>query len=148
MPFDGWPLWNTQEGRLWMQDMQLYTIAAAALFLLCAAAFRGAPVLPVLVGAVLLVAADAVVIRAHLLALSTLPWLVAGGLLVGMAVWSVAPRLGRSSISWLRGHRLVILVAVLAAYLAPGAYFGKVFQVPGAPTPPVLLLVIVGVPPC
>jgi hypothetical protein len=140
---DAWPGWATEEGRLWMQELQASGIVCAALCLLCAAAYRGRPVLPTLIGAVVLAAVDMVVVRQGWTTPRLLPWLIAGGLIVGMAAWSASVRRLRPAH---RPQRLVITIAVLAAFLVPGSFFPRFYVVEGVQAPPVLLLVAVGLP--
>jgi hypothetical protein len=140
---DAWPGWTTEEGRLWMQELQVSAIVCAALCLLCAAAYRGRPVGPTLVGAAALVAVDMAVVRQDWTTPRLLPWLVAGGLIVGIAAWLASTRRLRPAH---RPQRLVITVAVLAAFLVPGSFFPRFYVVKGVQAPPVLLLVAVGLP--
>ncbi len=142
----GWPGWTTEEGRLWMHELQLSGIVCAALCLLFAAAYRGRPLLPVLGGSAVLLAVNMAVVRAGATNLRLLPWLAAGGLLLGVAVWWVATRNGPSAQHPHRPRRLVITITVLAALLVPGSFFPRFYIVPGVQAPPVLLAVAVGLP--
>jgi hypothetical protein len=140
---DAWPGWTTEESRLWMQELQVSAIVCAALCLLCAAAYRGRPVGPTVVGAAALVAVDMAVVRQGWTTSRLLPWLVAGGLIVGIAAWLASTRRLRPAH---RPQRLVITIAVLAAFLVPGSFFPRFYVVEGVQAPPVLLLVAVGLP--
>lgn len=137
----GWPQWTSEEGRLWMHELQLSAIVCAALCLLCAAAYRGRPVLPTLAGSIALLAVNMVVVRGGWTTPRLLPWLAAGGLILGIAAWSASTR--RRPIG--RPRRLVITITVLAAFLVPGSFFPRVY-VADRQAPPALLLVAVGLP--
>jgi hypothetical protein len=142
----GWPGWTSEEGRLWMQELQLSCIVVAALCLLCAAAYRGRPLIPTLAGSATLLAVDMTVVRAGWTTPRLLVWLAAGGLIVGMAAWwtSTRPRTNRHRERDRR--RLVITITVLAAFLVPGSFFPRIYVSEGVQTPPVVLLVVVGLP--
>ncbi len=128
-----------------MHELRLFAILCAALCVVLAAAYRGAPVLPALAGAAVLLAADVVAMRQGWLTLRALPLLAAGGVLAGMAAWWVANRWGRHGARGLvRGRGLVVSVTVLSAFLAPGIYIHR--MAPHKQAPPAVLLVAVGLP--
>jgi hypothetical protein len=141
----GWPGWNSEEGRIWMQDLQLYAIGCAALCVLFAAAYRGAPVLPVLAGTVVLLVADVAVVHWHATRIELLPWLVGGVILLGAIVWAASVHLGRHSRRDADSRRaMVVRLTVMAAFLVPGIYIHRF--VPRSGLPPAVLLVAVGLP--
>ncbi|MFY1634230.1 hypothetical protein ACN27F_13270 [Solwaraspora sp. WMMB335] len=141
----GWPQWSTEEGRVWMHELQLTGIVCAALCLLIAAAYRGRPLLPTLAGSAVLVGVNMAVVRGGWTTPRLLPWLAAGGLVLGIVVWSVSTR---PAVARRRppARRLVITITVLAAFLVPGGFYTRVYIVPDVSAPPVLLLVAVGLP--
>ena len=142
----GWPEWTTEEGRLWMHELQLFSIVCAALCLLCAAAYRGRPLLPTLAGSTVLLAVNMTVVRAEWTTPQLLPWLAAGGILLGMAAWWASMRLAAKRRRQRPPRRLVITITVLAAFLVPGSFFPRIYVVEGTQAPPILLLVVVGLP--
>jgi hypothetical protein len=141
----GWPEWSSEEGRLWMHELQLSGIVCAALCLLCAAAYRGRPVLPALAGSATLLAVNMVVVREGWTTPRLLPWLAAGGLVVGAGAWWASRWLTTRRPAG-RPHRLLITITVLAAFLVPGSFFPRIYVQPGVQAPPVVLLVVVGLP--
>jgi hypothetical protein len=145
-PPAGWPGWTTEEGRLWMHELQVFAIVCAALCLLCAAAYRGRPLGPTLAASAVLLATTMTVVRTGWTAPRLLPWLAAGGLLLGMAAWAAATRWATRSRRPGNPYRLVVTVAVLAAFLVPGSFLPRAYVVRGVQAPPVLLLVAVGLP--
>ncbi|MEH1130173.1 hypothetical protein [Micromonospora sp. CPCC 206061] len=143
----GWPDWRTSEGLLWMHELRLFAIVVAALSLLIAAAYRGAPLLPALGGAVVLLAVDTGVAAAGWDTPRALPVLAVAGLLVGAAAWrACAWFAARDRRGPARRRTLLLTVTVLAAFLAPGIYVGRIVPVPGVQTPPSVLLAAVGLP--
>ncbi len=142
----GWPQWSTEEGRLWMHELQLLSIVCAALCLLCAMAYRGRPVLPTATGATILIATNVIAVREQWTTPRLLAYLAAGGLLLGMAAWWWATqRPGTGQPPGPRARRLVITVTITAALLVPGSFLPRVYAL-GKQAPPVLLLVAVGLP--
>ncbi|HYN94111.1 MAG TPA: hypothetical protein VES42_09720, partial [Pilimelia sp.] len=143
----GWRDWNTHEGRLWMHELRLFAILSAALCLLLAGAFRGAPLLPAIGGTAVLLAVDTAVAGAGLASLRALPSVVVAGLAVGAAAWWAALRLGERD---RRGddhrRRLVAGVTLFTVVVAPGIHLHRIVPVPGVQTPPSVLLVAVGLP--
>ncbi|GIH08465.1 hypothetical protein Rhe02_65320 [Rhizocola hellebori] len=142
----GWPQWDTQAGRVWMHELQLSGIVCAALCLLLAAAYLGRPLLPTLAASAVLLAVNMVVVREGATSVRLLPWLAAGGILLGMAVWWAATRKRPDGQHPHRSRRLVIAITVLAAFLVPGSFFPRFYIVAGVQAPPVLLAVAVGLP--
>jgi hypothetical protein len=140
----GWPGWSTEEGRVWMHELQLSGIVCAALCLLLAGAYRGRPLLPALAGSVVLLAGNMVVVRQDWITPRLLPWLAAAGLLLGAATWRATIRRGTARAP--RPRRLVIAITMLAAFLVPGSFFPRFYVPDGVPAPPLLLLVAVGLP--
>jgi hypothetical protein len=140
----GWPGWSTEEGRVWMHELQLSGIVCAALCLVLAGAYRGRPLLPALAGSVVLLAGNIVVVREDWITPRLLPWLAAGGLLLGAAAWWATIRRGTGPAP--RPRKPVIAVTVLAAFLVPGSFLPRFYMPDGVPAPPVLLLVTVGLP--
>lgn len=141
----GWAEWTTEEGRMWMQELQLFAIVCAALCFLCAMAYRGRPVLPALGGSTVLIATTMTVVRAQWTTPRTLVFLALGGLLLGMAAWWASLRLAARQGWRHRPRRLVITVTVLAAVLIPGSFFPRIYAL-GKAVPLSLLLVAVGLP--
>lgn len=141
----GWPEWSSEEARLWMHELQLSGIVCAALCLLCAAAYRGRPVLPALAGSAILLAGNMLVVREGWTTPRLLPWLAGGGLVLGAGAWS-ASRWLASRRPDARPRRLLITVTVLAAFLVPGSFFPRIYVRPEVSVPPVVLLVVVGLP--
>ncbi|WP_148083681.1 hypothetical protein [Micromonospora sp. Llam0] len=141
----GWPGWSSEEGRVWMHELQLCSIICAALCLLLAAAYRGRPLLPTLTGSVVLLGVNMAVVRGGWTDPRLLPWLAAGGLILGIAVWlaSTRPAVARRPPEQTR--RLVITITVLAAFLVPGGFLAR-WYLGDRQAPPVLLLVAVGLP--
>jgi hypothetical protein len=82
-----------------------------------------------------------IVVRAHWTMPRLLPFLAAGGLLLGAVVWWLSNRLRGAR----RPRRLVIAITILAAILVPGSFFPRVYAL-GKQAPPSLLLVAVGLP--
>lgn len=142
----GWPEWTTEEGRLWMQELQLSCIVCAALCLLFAAAYRGRPLLPALAGTAVLLAVNMAVVRGGWTTPRLLPWLVGGGLILGALAWSAATRSRPDPHRRDRPRRLVITITVLAAILIPGSFMARAYISPGLQAPPILLAVAVGLP--
>ncbi|WBC18314.1 hypothetical protein O7543_15190 [Solwaraspora sp. WMMA2080] len=142
----GWQGWSTQEGRVWMHELQLCGIVCAALCLLCAAAYRGRPLRPTLAGSVVLLGVNMVVVRGGWADARLLPWLAAGGLVVGIVVWAASTRPAMTRRPPARPRRLVVTITVLAAFLVPGGFLARLYIVPGVSAPPSLLLVAVGLP--
>jgi hypothetical protein len=141
----GWPGWTTEEGRLWMHELQLSTIVAAALCLVCAAAYRGRPLAPALAGAATLLAINMTVVNQDWAEPRLLPWLAGGGLILGQAAWLASTRPAAAQRPLRHPRRLVITVTVLAAFLAPAGFLHRIYAV-DRPAPPSLLLVAVGLP--
>lgn len=137
----GWPGWTWEEGRLWMQELQLLGIACTALCFLLALARLGRPVWPTLAGAAALLAVDLTVVHEDWAVPALLPWLVAGGLLLGTAAWSVSIRLG--PLPEHRSRRLVVTAVLLAAFLLPYPFFARGYA-DGRAARPILLLVVAG----
>jgi hypothetical protein len=129
-----------------MQELQLTAIVCAAICLLCAAAYRGRPLVPVLTGAAALLAVNMAVVRYDATTPRLLPWIGAAGLVVGIAAWWASHRPTAGPRRHDHGRRLVVAVAVLAAFLVPGGLFPRAYMVEGVQAPPVLLLVVVGLP--
>lgn len=142
----GWPDWSTEEGRVWMHELQLFSIVCAALCLLYAAAYVGRPLLPVLAGSAVLLAANMVVVREEWTSPRLLPVLAGGGLLLGIAAWSASTWLGTGRGRPPRPRRLVITITVLAAFLVPGIFLPRFYVREGVQAPPVVLLIVVGLP--
>lgn len=142
----GWPEWTSEEGRLWMHELQLSSIICAALCLVYAAAYRGRPVLPAVTGAAVLLGVNMVVVREDWITPRLLPWLAGGGLLLGIAAWSAASWLAAGWGRPRRPRRLVITITILAAFLVPGSFLPRFYVQEGLQAPPVLLLVVVGLP--
>jgi hypothetical protein len=141
----GWPGWNSEEGRVWMQDLQLYAIGCATLCLLFAAAYRGAPLLPAGTGAAVLLGADVVVVHWHATRPDLLPWLAGGAVLLGAVVWRASVHLGQRSRRDAASRRtMVVWLTVMAAFLVPGVYIHRL--VPHPDPPPAVLMVAVGLP--
>jgi hypothetical protein len=138
-----WPVWSKEEGRVWIQDMQLYAIVCTTLFFLCATAYRRLPLVPGLAGAAVLLAADIVIVRLGLFHLGAMPWLIAGAMLLGLLAWRHALRIGRANpTGGQRGRPLVVVVSVLAAYLVPAPHSAWTSQGMAPATPPALLMVL------
>ena len=142
----GWPEWTSEEGRLWMHELQLSSIVCAALCLVYAAAYRGRPVLPALAGSAVLLGVNMVVVREDWITPQLLPWLAGGGLLLGIAAWSAVTRLATWWGPPRRPRRLVITITILAAFLVPGSFLPRFYVREGLQAPPVLLLVVIGLP--
>jgi hypothetical protein len=127
-----------------MHELQLSGIVCAALCLLLAGAYRGRPLLPALAGSVVLLAGNIVVVREGWITPRLLPWLAAGGLLLGAAAWWATIRRGTGPAP--RPRKPVIAITVLAAFLVPGSFLPRFYMPDGVPAPPVLLLVTLGLP--
>ncbi|WP_203914684.1 hypothetical protein [Rhizocola hellebori] len=142
----GWLEWSSEEGRLWMHELQLSGIICAALCFVAAMAYRSRPVLPALIGSAVLVATNMAVVRWEWTTPRLLPYLAGGGLVLGIAAWWWSSLRLSTRRPWEhRSRRLVITVTVLAAVLVPGSFFPRVYAL-GKQAPPVLLLVAVGLP--
>lgn len=142
----GWPDWTTEEGRLWMHELQLSGIVCAALCLLCAAAYRGRPLLPTLAGSGVLLAVNMAVVREGWATPRLLPYLAVAGLVLGAAVWWASIRRPPRRSAQSRPRRLLITITVLAAFLVPGSFMPRAYVVAGVQAPPVVLLVVLGLP--
>ena len=140
----GWPEWTTEEGRVWMHELQLFGIVCATLCLMLAGAYRGRPVRPAVAAAALLLAGNVVIVRGDWLTVRLLPWLAAGGLLLGAVAWWATVRRGAGPAR--QSRRLVIALTLLAAFLLPSTFLHRFAMPEGVSAPPALLLVAVGLP--
>lgn len=141
----GWPGWSGEEERVWMHELQLSGIVCAALCLLLAAAYRGRPLLPTLAGSAVLLGVNMAVVRGGWTTPRLLPWLAAGGIILGIAVWTASTNPAVTRRPPRRPRRLVITITVLAAFLVPGGFLARLY-LGDRQAPPVLLLVAVGLP--
>ncbi|MDG4772961.1 hypothetical protein [Solwaraspora sp. WMMD792] len=141
----GWPGWSGEEERVWMHELQLSGIVCAALCMLLAAAYRGRPLLPTLAGSAVLLGVNMAVVRGGWTTPRLLPWLAAGGIILGIAVWTASTNPAVTRRPPRRPRRLVITITVLAAFLVPGGFLARLY-LGDRQAPPVLLLVAVGLP--